>query len=125
MTIEQLRDEVVRRGRLAAEKSYARPDQSHKLRGSLAGFDRAAKLPLNREQFEAEIDALERDLRALRVLTQSTGHHTEFWELRCRQAEIHWVFSVLCVAWRRSPSYSGRAVLLYNEIVIQSMKEGR
>lgn len=130
-TIEQLRNEVVRRGKEAAARSYNRPEQARKLRGSLAGFDRALHIPLMPEQWEGEIEALEMELRKLRLLQTLPGIkgiperteaekqelQEEYWERRCFQAEIQWTFSVLCVAWKWGRTMSGRAVMTYADIV--------
>lgn len=126
MTIEELRIEVVKRGKAGALQSYSRPDQSHKLRGSLAGFDRALKLPLSPEQWEAEIEKLEKELVAMRQSSPSgkVGYASctdaemeKYWEKRCFQAEIQWTFSVLCIAWKFGKSISARATLAYADIV--------
>jgi hypothetical protein len=119
MTIEQLRDEVVLRGKEAASRDYNRPDQAAKLRGSLAGFDRAAVLPLNPEQFEAEIAKLEAELGEMRKRMRKRQDREGYWEKRCFQAEIEWTFSILCVGWRWGTSFSSRAAMFYNNVLTE------
>lgn len=112
MTIEQLLDETIRRGIEGAKRDYNRPDNADKLRGSLAGFERARQLPITYEHFEAEIMKLEGKLRDMMRNNIREG----YWERRCYQAEIQWVFEVLKVAWRRYP-LSGNAVMTYQAIL--------
>lgn len=113
MTIEELRDEVIRRGREGAIRDYSGPEREHKLRGALNGFARAEKIALMPEQWEAEIAALEEKGNDMRRKQQPEG----YWEHRCYQAEIEWVFSVLCIAWKWGKTQSARAGLIYAEIV--------
>jgi hypothetical protein len=116
MTIEELRDKTVELGIQAAKRDYGRPDQAHKLRGSLGGFSQAKALAINWEQFEAVIssrEAIENQMR------RNQAPEKEFWEHRCATAEIDWVYQVLRCAWRMYP-LSGRAMSTYQQIVIES-----
>jgi hypothetical protein len=112
MTLEQLRDEAIRLGIEACHRDYNRPDQANKKRGAIAGFERCRHIPIHPEYYEAELAQLEEKLQNIRGETDPA----DYWETRCYQAEIQWMFEVLKVAWRKFP-LSARAAMTYNNIL--------
>jgi len=99
MTYEEFLRRTIDEGIEAARQSYQRPDQAHKLEGSIAGFEAC------RDKKPAEILAL---LTAAEAESRAAMHGTgssdddpalkNYWRLRCKTLEIEWVANVLSAA---------------------------
>lgn len=84
---------VIDEGIAAARQSYARPDQAHKLQGSIAGFEACRNLDA------MALDALLLTERAASdELYRSRAGDDEFWTQRCKVAEIEWTANVMSAA---------------------------
>lgn len=81
-------DKVIETGMEAARADYAKPDDRHKLRGALDGFEAC------RGKSPPEIAVLLGEARAQEL--KAYGDDLDrYWELVCRAREIEWVANVL------------------------------
>ena len=110
MTLIELRNEVIRRGVISVEKELKGP----KLVGSLRGFAIAKTLTLPLD-FERQLSCRYRKECKLRETPGETDLDL-FWAHRYATIQIEHVFEVLKIAWK-FPMISGRAMLLYADIV--------
>lgn len=90
-TFNELLNRIIFLGKQAATQDYTKPEDAHKLRGSLAGFEAC------RNKSPSEIAALLAE--ADRDVTSSLDSPSEvYWEKVCRLAEIEWTANVLSAA---------------------------
>jgi hypothetical protein len=90
VTIDDFIRRICEEGERAAKANYAGPERADKLRGSLAGFKICRQatmdglLPAFKDADERAKDAQQRGA-------------DNYWELRCRAAEIEWVMNCVSV----------------------------
>ena len=99
MTYEDFLTKVIDDGIAEARKSYAKPEQAHKLEGSIAGFQACrgkspsairALLEKANEEAWVEMDV------AVDEGAKDDGPALErYWCLRCKALEIEWVANVV------------------------------
>lgn len=81
---------VIEDGLRAAKADYAKPEQAHKLEGSIEGFESCrGKTP---GQLKEWMDLLHKDTENAR---NNQADMTEYWKIRCREAEVEWVCNVV------------------------------
>ena len=120
MTIQQFRDEVIRRGVLGVEQHETR---EHRRRVCLAGVELSRRLdPENPNEWEVALT--ERRAREDELCSgdQSQAAVEAYWEYHCATAQMEHVYERLKVAWdvngvRPAGSVSARAAMQYAEIV--------
>lgn len=120
MTIQEFRDEVIRRGIASVEQHETR---EHRRRGCLVGFALARRLDAENPN-EWDVALTERRARENELCggDQSQAAVENYWEYHCATAQVEHVYERLKVAWdvngvRPAPTVSARAAMQYAEIV--------
>lgn len=121
MTIPEFIDQVIEKGIEGAKQSYSKPEQMHKLEGSIEGFEKCrGKDPaqLARLLGEAQVDsrmAMDDEIKGKIGIDQ-------YWQIRCREAEIEWVCNCVSAVLHNQGlpviiNPTARAAMLAAEIV--------
>lgn len=94
-TYDVFLDRVIRDGIAAAREDYAAPAQSHKLNGSIAGFEACrGKAP---EDLVAAYHAASAETRRL-LLLRPDGAVEDYWRARCFELEVEWACNCVSAA---------------------------
>lgn len=118
MTIEEFRDEVIKRG-IASVNQYE--TDASIIEAALEGFEICKTIELNPETWMAKITVRQRYERHLRDFSGSPQQHhqhtiDQYWRNRYITLQIEHVFERLKVAWAMEP-LSARAMIDYANIV--------
>jgi len=85
---------VIEDGIEAATRDYTKPDQAHKLAGSLAGFEACrGKSP---EELAVLLLEIRRKVAIMRF--KPLDDERDYWHWRCHEAEVEWVCNVVSAA---------------------------
>lgn len=88
MNLVEFLHQVIEHGITGAKADYCKPEQADKLRGSLAGFE-ACRGKNPKELLELLQEASKDTQKA------HLDWAGNYWEVRCREAEIEWVCNVV------------------------------
>lgn len=89
MSFDEFLSRVIDDGIAAAKADYVKPEQKHKLEGSIEGFEAC------RDKSSVQLALLLADARqaAQRAYQESAGSDEveDYWRVRCYEAEVEWV----------------------------------
>jgi hypothetical protein len=96
MRYEEFLEKTIDKGIDAAKRDYAAPDQANKLKGSIEGFEACRGLdPIKLKMLLSATRMLTQ--RAANDLNANTITEEQYWEVRCREAEVEWVCNCVSV----------------------------
>lgn len=97
MTFDEFISKAIDEGIEAAKRDYTKPRQKAKLEGSIEGFEACrGKSPV--EIGEILKDAKRKTREARGRVHEKEIKESDYWRIRCREAEIEWIANVVSAA---------------------------
>lgn len=96
MNYSEFLTRVINEGILAAKADYINPKEKAQLDGSLEGFEKCrGKSPEEIKELLLSAAKLTADARDLHTSESTEENLSNYWKVRCSEAEIEWVANVV------------------------------